>query len=573
MEEWEEPLHPGSLRRTYPTSSHNATLFAHSLPQAHHDDPHRGRNPRPAGANGAAGGARRRTGAGASRAAAVRSARARCSWGLAPGAPRHIRSLRLEKGKVAPRAGRHRRAARVRPGRLRLVLASRRHRSRSGERGTGSRARVPRRDRAADGRAGERSAGGRPRAHRLAGSLSAARRRPAHTRLSPARLHARHRAVAGPARGPVRALGRLRRGPDHPAHEQPHRLGPDRAAPLLRARAGRRARDGHARHGRGALLPRRPGEARGRPREQLPRRLLRSLARRRRIRARRPLRGPRQRGRPARRDRGDPGRTGAVGGPGLLEAVRLGARGSDRAPLREPRRGAVRRRHREGAARSARRRARDLRLADGGLRVAAPRHRHAPGRDRSAPGTPLGGPAGRRSALAAPGRIVARDRHRARRLDACRHHRGAVGAVLAGGQGRRRRAQHRRADRRAERPVEGPRGRNRRRTARLPLVDGCRRDLRGGLERARTEGRRLDLLDRRRRVPRRRREAGRSAPAQRRRGRDRPPAGHGSGRLGARCPASRWSSSSQPDPRRPARSSCSRSAKSRWPLRCPRPAR
>jgi len=32
MEEWEEPLHPGSLPRTYPTFSHNATLFAHLLP-------------------------------------------------------------------------------------------------------------------------------------------------------------------------------------------------------------------------------------------------------------------------------------------------------------------------------------------------------------------------------------------------------------------------------------------------------------------------------------------------------------------------------------------------------------
>ncbi|MGO9490411.1 MAG: DUF3352 domain-containing protein [Solirubrobacteraceae bacterium] len=36
MEEWEEPLHPGSLRRRYPTSSHNATLFAHLLPQHPH---------------------------------------------------------------------------------------------------------------------------------------------------------------------------------------------------------------------------------------------------------------------------------------------------------------------------------------------------------------------------------------------------------------------------------------------------------------------------------------------------------------------------------------------------------
>src|ERR1700728_4233206 len=33
VEEWEEPLHPGSLTRTYPTSSHNATLIAHFLPQ------------------------------------------------------------------------------------------------------------------------------------------------------------------------------------------------------------------------------------------------------------------------------------------------------------------------------------------------------------------------------------------------------------------------------------------------------------------------------------------------------------------------------------------------------------
>ncbi len=32
VEEWEEPLHPGSLSRTYPTSSHNATPIAHFLP-------------------------------------------------------------------------------------------------------------------------------------------------------------------------------------------------------------------------------------------------------------------------------------------------------------------------------------------------------------------------------------------------------------------------------------------------------------------------------------------------------------------------------------------------------------
>ncbi len=33
MEEWEEPLHPGSLPRRYPTLSHDATLIAHVLPQ------------------------------------------------------------------------------------------------------------------------------------------------------------------------------------------------------------------------------------------------------------------------------------------------------------------------------------------------------------------------------------------------------------------------------------------------------------------------------------------------------------------------------------------------------------
>jgi hypothetical protein len=33
VEEWEEPLHLGSLAATYPTFSHNATLFAHFFPQ------------------------------------------------------------------------------------------------------------------------------------------------------------------------------------------------------------------------------------------------------------------------------------------------------------------------------------------------------------------------------------------------------------------------------------------------------------------------------------------------------------------------------------------------------------
>jgi hypothetical protein len=49
VEEWEELLHPGSLARMYPTSSHNATLFAHSLPQPH---PNAGPEGEIAGANG-----------------------------------------------------------------------------------------------------------------------------------------------------------------------------------------------------------------------------------------------------------------------------------------------------------------------------------------------------------------------------------------------------------------------------------------------------------------------------------------------------------------------------------------
>src|SRR5439155_26265355 len=36
VEEWEEPLHPGSLARTYPTSSHNATPLAHLFPPRLH---------------------------------------------------------------------------------------------------------------------------------------------------------------------------------------------------------------------------------------------------------------------------------------------------------------------------------------------------------------------------------------------------------------------------------------------------------------------------------------------------------------------------------------------------------
>jgi len=35
MEGWEEPLHPGSLRRRYPTFSHFATYFARFLPLVH----------------------------------------------------------------------------------------------------------------------------------------------------------------------------------------------------------------------------------------------------------------------------------------------------------------------------------------------------------------------------------------------------------------------------------------------------------------------------------------------------------------------------------------------------------
>ncbi len=38
MEEWEEPLHPGSLPRTYPTFPHNATLIAHFFPLGRHKD-------------------------------------------------------------------------------------------------------------------------------------------------------------------------------------------------------------------------------------------------------------------------------------------------------------------------------------------------------------------------------------------------------------------------------------------------------------------------------------------------------------------------------------------------------
>src|SRR3954452_14341601 len=35
VEEWEEPLHPGPLRHFYPTTSHFATRYAHSLPPAY----------------------------------------------------------------------------------------------------------------------------------------------------------------------------------------------------------------------------------------------------------------------------------------------------------------------------------------------------------------------------------------------------------------------------------------------------------------------------------------------------------------------------------------------------------
>ena len=45
VEEWEEPLHPGSLPRTYPTFSHNATLFAHLLPLFPSVASHSGKTP------------------------------------------------------------------------------------------------------------------------------------------------------------------------------------------------------------------------------------------------------------------------------------------------------------------------------------------------------------------------------------------------------------------------------------------------------------------------------------------------------------------------------------------------
>src|SRR5262249_10306823 len=60
VEEWEELLHPGSLRRTYPTSSHNATPFAHSLPPHHPRAAPTGENPCPAWPHGASGGLSRR---------------------------------------------------------------------------------------------------------------------------------------------------------------------------------------------------------------------------------------------------------------------------------------------------------------------------------------------------------------------------------------------------------------------------------------------------------------------------------------------------------------------------------
>ena len=45
MEEWEEPLHPGSLVRTYPTFSHNATPRAHFLPPDPPQRPRSGKTP------------------------------------------------------------------------------------------------------------------------------------------------------------------------------------------------------------------------------------------------------------------------------------------------------------------------------------------------------------------------------------------------------------------------------------------------------------------------------------------------------------------------------------------------
>ena len=229
MEEWEEPLHPGSLRRTYPTSSHNATLFAHLLPLSRSYLRRPGKSP----ANSAlprdrrasvvcCDGANRRAGSRAGRSRADRrpapvSARGCTIASRRPApyertllaldldpAPQISRGEGLARDRLRAGAGESRRRA----GWLRLQQVER-HRRRPRRGGAGRGGRVRGRDRAPERRAEDRRRGRRALAHPPARPLPATDRAAADPGLTAIGLRARHRSLARRTRRRLSVLAGL----------------------------------------------------------------------------------------------------------------------------------------------------------------------------------------------------------------------------------------------------------------------------------------------------------------------------------------------------------------------------
>ena len=269
-------------------------------------------------------------------------------------------------------------------------------------------------------------------------------------------------------------------------------------------------------------------------------RLLRSLARRRRLRPRRALRRDRQRGRAASGDRRHAGRSGALGGPGLLEARRGAAPSEAIAHLYvSPGRGAAagggRRRLLEalGGARQTYVSAdRPVELAARSTSTRSPRRRPERTRGCSRPT-----PRPRRRSRELPGEswLAIGIGHAGSTLAGTTAVLSALGVARGLRRGRRR-AQPRLPARRADAAAARPRRPHGRGAPRLHLLDGLRGDLRGRLERARTAGRRG-------RSPRPTRQRSRAAVAQARRG---PARRRRRGRQGQASPA----------PKRPRRCGC-----------------
>ena len=242
MEEWEEPLHPGSLRANISHFLPQCNPICTFSPTAPPRDRRSAEIPSPAPGCRPEAPPRRRPAPAQARVQRARAARVLAGWSLRRGPPRHIRSLRLEKGK--PAASRRPLRPCYSPSPRSCVAGCGSSSHPDGTEADPATAvpataplyvgadRAPHRlaSRAARWPPARRSPDRQDPYERLLGAL----RTPG---LAAARLQARRGALAGTARGPVRALARLRGRAARAADDQPLVLRADRGPAVLCAAA------------------------------------------------------------------------------------------------------------------------------------------------------------------------------------------------------------------------------------------------------------------------------------------------------------------------------------------------